>query len=102
MKGSLDKEIIRRVIRTHLNELRYCYQRELPAKPGLYGRLVVNFTITPTGQVMLPKIDQTTLNNLNVEQCVVQATRRWTFPRPENGIVVVSYPFVFHSPDADR
>jgi hypothetical protein len=102
VKGSLDKEIIRRVIRSHLNEVRYCYQHELQSKPDLYGRIVVQFTITPTGQVMTAKIDQTTLNNVNVEGCVTQATRRWTFPRPENGIVVVSYPFLFHTPNADR
>ena len=100
--GSLDKEIIRRVVRSHLNEVRYCYQHELQSKPELYGRIVVGFTIMPTGQVLTAKIEQTTLKNANVESCVAQATRRWKFPRPENGIVVVSYPFVFHSPDADR
>ena len=36
-----------------------------------------------------------TISNGKVEQCVVEAVRRWTFPSPEGGgIVVVTYPFV--------
>jgi hypothetical protein len=98
VKGSLDKEIIRRVIRTHLNEVRYCYQKELNAKPDLDGRIVVRFTIAQTGQVVISKVDQSSLSDTNVESCLTQATLRWTFPRPENGIVVVTYPFLFHTP----
>jgi hypothetical protein len=35
------------------------------------------------------------MGNAKVEQCIAQSVRRWTFPAPEGGgIVVVSYPFV--------
>ena len=44
-RGALDKEIIRRVIRRHLNELRFCYERELAKSPSLAGRVVVTFTL---------------------------------------------------------
>jgi TonB family protein len=97
-RGSLDKEIIRRVVRRHLNEIRYCYQVELQHQPELKGRVVVQFTIASTGQVVLSKINSSSLNNSGVEQCIVQAVRRWAFPKPKDGgMVVVSYPFVLHA-----
>jgi hypothetical protein len=43
------------------------------------------------------------MNNLRVESCVVQAVRRWPFPRPEGGgLVIVSYPFNFQSNGAGQ
>jgi len=94
-KGALSKSIIRRVIRRHLNEVRYCYQRELQTNQDLYGRLVVKFTIAPTGQVVASGVKKSTLGNSAVETCITQAVRRWLFPKPKDGgLVMVSYPFV--------
>ncbi len=94
-RGSLSKSIIRRVIRRHLNEVRYCYQKELQLDRTLYGRLVVKFTIAPNGSVITSGIKQSTVGNRAVETCITQAVRRWLFPKPrDGGIVMVSYPFV--------
>ncbi|HEX7501397.1 MAG TPA: AgmX/PglI C-terminal domain-containing protein [Polyangia bacterium] len=41
-------------------------------------------------------LQSSTVENVRVEGCVVQAVRRWEFPRPVGGgIVIVSYPFNF-------
>ena len=94
--GSLSKEIIRRIIRRHLNQVRYCYQKELQANPRLAGRVVVKFTIDPSGKVVAVKVQSSTLNNKKVEQCVARAVKNWLFPKPTGGgVVVVSYPFNF-------
>ena len=99
--GCLSKSIIRRIVRRHLNEVRYCYTRELQTKRDLYGRLVVKFSIASTGQVVSSSVQRSTLNNGNVEGCIATAVRRWLFPKPEAcGLVVVSYPFVLRSPNA--
>jgi hypothetical protein len=96
VRGSLDKEIIRRIIRHHLNEVKYCYDQELMKHPELGGRLSVRFIISPAGQVMSAVLQSSTIGNVRVESCTVQALRRWEFPRPlGGGIVIVSYPFVF-------
>jgi TonB family protein len=96
--GSLDKAIIRRVIRRHINEWRYCYERELQPNPSLSGRIITRFTIGPTGRVLTSRIEESTVGNAAVERCVAQALRRWRFPAPRGGgIVVVSYPVVFHA-----
>ncbi len=94
VRGSLDKEIIRRIIRRHINEVRYCYQQELRKSPGLGGRVLVQFTIATSGQVASSLLQSSTLANPRAENCIVRAVRRWEFPRPHGDTVVVSYPFV--------
>lgn len=97
-KGALDKELIRREVRKHRNEVRYCYQRELQKSPKLGGRLVVQFTIGGRGQVVLSRVQSSTLASAPVERCVAKAVRRWSFPKPAGGgIVIVSYPFSFRA-----
>ena len=93
--GQLDKEIIRRIIHRHINEIRYCYEQELTRFPGLGGRVMVQFTIAGTGQVIASVLQNSTLANARVESCVVQAVKRWEFPAPVGGgLAIVSYPFV--------
>jgi TonB family protein len=93
--GSLDREIVRRTIRRHINEVKFCYEQELVAHRDLGGRVTVHFTIAGTGQVLAAVLQSSTLGNPRVESCMVQAVRRWEFPRPVGGgLVMVSYPFM--------
>ncbi len=94
VRGSLDKEIIRRTVRRHLNEVRFCYEKALAAHPSIAGRVVVQFTIAPTGRVLVALLQRTTLGVASVESCMVEAVGRWEFPQPAGGgLVSVSYPF---------
>ncbi len=97
VRGSLDKDLIRRIIRRHINEVKFCYESELTRKPDLQGRVMVQFTIAPTGQVAASIVQSSTMGNPPVEQCIANAVRRWEFPKPQGGIVVVTYPFVLKS-----
>ena len=96
VRGSLDREIIRRVVRRHINEIRYCYEQELARAPMLAGRAAVQFTINASGAVVASVLASSTLANPRVEACAVQAVRRWAFPQPAGGgIVIATYPFTF-------
>ena len=96
VRGSLDKEIIRRIVRRHINELKYCYQQELTRSPALGGRIMVQFTIAASGQVIASVLQYSTIGDTRLEGCAVQAVRRWEFPQTlGGGIAVVSFPFVF-------
>ncbi len=98
VRGSLSREVIRRVIRRHINEVRFCYEQQLNARPDLEGRVMVSFIISPTGAVQTASVGNSTINNAAVEGCIVQAVRRWTFPAPDGGGVVgVNYPFMLNS-----
>ena len=96
--GSLDREIIQRVVRRHTSELKFCYEMKLTAQPKLSGRLMVEFTIGPSGQVLAAVLVYSSMANTQVENCVLQAVRRWDFPKPKDGgLVVIVYPFQFNS-----
>jgi Ca-activated chloride channel family protein len=96
VRGSLDKEIIRRIIRRHINEVRFCYEKELLTRPALAGRVLIQFTIAASGDVIASVVQSTTLGSPRAETCMVTAVKRWQFPSvPDGGIVLVSYPFVF-------
>lgn len=92
--GSLDKELIRRVIRSHMNQVKFCYESELTRNQKLEGRVQVQFIIGTTGSVMNSIVQSSTLGSVPTESCIANAVRRWEFPKPQNGIVSVSYPFV--------
>ncbi|HEY7372738.1 MAG TPA: TonB family protein [Polyangia bacterium] len=92
--GDSNKEIIRTIIRRHINEVKSCYAAELSRHPALGGRIMVQFTIAASGQVIASVLQNSTMKNAHVETCAVEAVRRWQFPKPRGGVVIISYPFV--------
>lgn len=94
-QGSIDKALIRRNIRRHLNEIKACYESELTQTPTLEGRIVTQFTINQRGAVEDVKLLSLNVTNPSFEQCIKREVGTWVFPKPETGKVVVSYPFVF-------
>ncbi|MBN1335252.1 MAG: AgmX/PglI C-terminal domain-containing protein [Deltaproteobacteria bacterium] len=94
--GALDKSLVDAVVRRHLNQIRYCYQRELTKDPTLAGKIVVKFVIAKDGTVSSASTKSSTMNNSPVEQCINGRFMRFQFPEPKGGgIVIVSYPFIF-------
>jgi outer membrane biosynthesis protein TonB len=95
VRGSLDKEIIRRVIRRHIDEVTSCYEKGAELHPHLGGRLVVQFIIGSEGHVTQSRVESSTLNDLLTDNCIANALLSWEFPKPQGGgRVIVSYPFV--------
>ncbi|HUJ62939.1 MAG TPA: AgmX/PglI C-terminal domain-containing protein [Kofleriaceae bacterium] len=95
VSSGLDKEIIRRYIKRNLDKIRYCYEKELIARPDLAGEVAVNFFISPLGNVQSSKgsgFDPV------VSSCVADVISRIEFPKPQNdsGGVEVNYPFEFN------
>lgn len=91
----LDKSLVRRVIHQHLNEVRFCYEKELVKNGDLGGRVMTQFTIAGTGRVLGASVVGSTMNSPPVEHCIADSVRRWEFPQPAGGgVVVVSYPFL--------
>jgi TonB family protein len=91
----LSRTTIQRVIRLHKKEVQLCYERELHNKPDLGGRVTLHFSIGATGQVVAAHVSQSTLQNASAERCIVQAVKRWTFPKPaDRQAVTITYPFV--------
>ena len=95
IKGALSKETVRRIADRHLNEVKFCYERALDKKPALKGRVAIKFIISGTGSVQMAAVASSTLGEPSAENCIAEAVRRWTFPQPDGGgIVIVTYPFL--------
>lgn len=94
--GALDRSLIDEVIKRHMNQIKYCYQRELTKNPSLAGKIVIKFVIAKDGTVSSASTKETTMNNGAVQSCIEGRFMRMQFPEPKGGgIVIVSYPFIF-------
>jgi hypothetical protein len=96
VRGSLDRKVIKDVIREHNREVRACYEVELVKKPDLAGRVLSQFTISATGNVVAVVLRDSTLANPAIEECVRRRLLTWKFPEPHGGgNVDVVYAFNF-------
>lgn len=95
-EGSIDREAVRRVIRSILNQIKSCYERRLRTNSGLEGKVVIRFVIEDQGRVRRAGTKSSTLNDRQVESCVAARIREQRFPDPPAGTIAeVDYPFVF-------
>ena len=95
--GSLDKTLVSQVMHAAVEEFRPCYEQRLAERPTLEGRVVIKFVIATDGTVpsaMIKSIDDP-LHDEAFEACVVKTTLGLEFPKPNGGIVIISYPFIF-------
>ncbi len=96
--GSIDPELIRKVVHEHRAQIRTCYETQLNAKPDLAGKLVSAWTIDQSGAVTEAEAhtQESTMRDHTVEQCVASRIKTWRFPIPKGGgEVFVTYPFIF-------
>lgn len=91
----MDKELIRKVIRSHLGQVRYCYESRLQLKPSLAGKVSVSFHVAPSGAVDVARVASSTAGDPGLEACLTSRVRTWVFPAQRGGGYVVTYPFVF-------
>lgn len=96
-QGSIDREAVAKVINSHLQEVYGCYERALLKDTGLAGKVVLEWTIGAGGSVVAAKTKSSTLRNGAVEACILSSLKKWTFPAPKGGLVIISYPFIFNS-----
>ena len=93
--GELERSGIALGIRTKMSTYKGCYQRQLQRTPSLQGTITVEFVIEEDGLVERARISSSSLNNEQVEQCIIQNLEGSQFPTPRGGTVVVTYPFNF-------
>jgi hypothetical protein len=100
---NVDKELIRKVVRSHVDQARHCYEKSLQANAGLGGKVSLKWTIAADGGVSHAQHVRSGAGGRDsalddVGACLAKAVRTWRFPKlPGVGAagVVVQYPFVF-------
>jgi hypothetical protein len=95
VNGYLSAEQINRVVRANQAAIRYCYENEVQRQPNLRGRIEIQWRINLQGAVTMARVDSSGMHSAGVEGCMVRQIRRWRFPEPDGGEVVVTYPFIF-------
>ncbi len=95
--ADVDRAALSRYIRDRLGAIRGCYERELKRNPGLKGKVVVRFNITPAGRAGDIRIEENTLGSPEVASCIGGLMRSWIFPFKPPDEVPVQYPFLFTS-----
>ncbi len=94
--GCMDKELIRKVIASHRDQVRYCYEYALQSSPALGGKVAVSFVVSDSGAVSAAAIADSSANNTTLEACLTSRVRTWQFPVGKGGGGYrVTYPFVF-------
>jgi TonB family protein len=94
--GSLDRELVRKVIRDNSGQIRFCYESQLTKYPKLRGTVSIKFIINADGKVVSSTVANSTAGNAELETCVAGRVRTWQFPKPKGGgAVAVTYPFIF-------
>lgn len=96
-QGSIDKEAVAKVINSHLQEVRACYEKALLKDPSLAGKVVLEWNISTAGLVTTAKTKSSSLRNASVESCILSALKTWKFPPAKGAGVLITYPFMFNS-----
>lgn len=94
--SSCDRNAISRYVKARIKAIQACYENALKRNPGLKGKVVVRFTIGPTGRVTELEIDENSLGNEAVIACIKTTIRLWSFPIKDNECPV-AYPFLFQA-----
>ncbi len=98
--GAIDPELIRKVIRDHQDQVRYCYEQQLTLNPKLSGKVSIRWQINSDGRASGPMMEasETTLQNDEVGRCIMSRIVTWEFPKPKGGgIAIVKYPWILRS-----
>ncbi len=96
--GELPAKVIQDYIRRKLGAIKACYQKGLQSNPDLQGQVKVKFLIQPTGAIGGAKVEDSSLGNASVEDCVLTNVKAWRFPQAKGGgSTTVVYPFRFSS-----
>ncbi len=84
----LPSEVVRRIARRHVNEIRFCHQSRLAGRPANEAGVDVEirFTIDPAGAPQ--DIRVTAGDHAGLAECITASVRRWAFPEPRDGSTV--------------
>jgi TonB family protein len=95
--GCREEAEIARVVQGHRGGVRGCYNRSLLRNPNEEGEIGVRFVIDALGRVISAEILARTFHDPEMEGCILERMRAWTFSPTEGCETVVRYSFHFSS-----
>lgn len=96
--SSIDKEAIRRIIRSNRSAIKSCYDLELTKNPTLSGKIVLQWQITDGGKMINAKVKSNDMQSNSLGPCIINRLSVLKFPDPgPEEIAEVAFPFVFEA-----
>ncbi len=95
--GDLLPEQVAAAVKPHLDEVKACFKPALSIdKPTLNGKMIVHFVVKPTGAVSAAKVVKSDTGFAAGDTCVIEALKKWTFPKPsgKGDATIPDFPFV--------
>ncbi len=93
IEEGLSLEEVGAVIHEHKDEIRYCHEASLLNNSTSGGKIVIQFTIGPSGKVITSQVQSSTATDHELENCILSHLSHWQFPKPKNGVKVnTTYP----------
>jgi TonB family protein len=86
---------VQKLIRTHFQEFRACYENTLRKLPKAEGRVSVQVLIGPEGRVFKTRVMDASLPDPEAQTCLLEAFQKIIFEPPPNGTMTIGYPIVF-------
>ncbi|HVV52983.1 MAG TPA: AgmX/PglI C-terminal domain-containing protein, partial [Polyangia bacterium] len=95
VRGPLDEEVLRRIVRRRLGELQRCYDDNPSAGGAESGRMVFELVIA-AGKAVSATWRGSNVGGPGLAPCFAAALRRWPFPTPSGGLrAAVTVAFTF-------
>lgn len=92
--GKMSKGSVASVIKKRKSAIRKCYETALRTNSKVAGKVVIQFTVGTRGRVTASTVKSNSTGDKGVGNCIAKRLKKWKFPKPENGSVTFSYPFV--------
>jgi hypothetical protein len=93
--GTIDTTAVNKFMNGRFEQVRNCYERRLKSNSFLEGKLDLNIEISLTGKVTNIGVNRDTVKDREMLKCVKQTIRKWPFPQPQGGPVVIAKTFNF-------
>ena len=86
---------IMKVVRQRTPGLRHIYNKFLKKRPGFQGKVTLQFTVSPGGEVISIAVISSTTGYAEFDADIKRAVGRWTFTKVKSGNTTVTIPFTF-------
>jgi len=99
-KGSIEEDAVGALIEDGRSGLVRCAAREKRKSPESAGEVLLRIVVGGAGRVKSVRLASSDFRGKGLDRCITRQVKRWKFPRPSGGPVVVTVP-LFLAPAAD-
>jgi len=92
--GQINKSKVSRLFRRKQKAIRYCYEKRLKINSGISGKIRLQITVGPMGNVTAVKVLLNTTHDSSLAACIIAKIKGWRFPRPQGGQVSIIQTFI--------